>query len=98
MNIDYSLVISIGSLLGVILTAVRLLTYLTQKAEEEGMKKQQMIELQRDITGVGVRVNNIETEQRKTSDKVIELESKIVTKLDNIETMLKSHLESHNRS
>ena len=89
MNIDYSLIISVGALLGVVLTAVKLLSYLTHKAREEGMREQQMIEVQRDIAGIGVKVNNIENAQRKTSDKVIELESKIVTKLDTIGSLKK---------
>jgi uncharacterized protein YdeI (BOF family) len=96
VNIDYSLIISLGALMGVLLTAIRLLSYLTHKAKEEGMKEQQMVEVQRDIAGIGVKVNTIEQSQRKTSDKVIELESKIVTKLDVIEGLLKSHIGSHN--
>jgi hypothetical protein len=95
VNIDYSLIISVGALLGVVLTAVKLLSYLTQKAREEGMREQQMLEVQRDISGIGVKVSAIEQAQRKTSDKVIELESKIVTKLDVIEGLLKSHIGSH---
>lgn len=95
MNLDYGILISIGSLLTVLLTAIRLLAYLTTKAREEGVKDQKLTELTKDLEGIGKKVTHIETEHRVTSDKVIELESKILTKLEGFEAMLKEHLASH---
>lgn len=95
MELDYSLIISIGSLLGVLLTSVKLLSYLITKARLEGVKDQKMAELEKDVDGIGRKVNHMANDHKIISDKVIEMESILVTKLDNIESLLKEHIRGH---
>jgi hypothetical protein len=95
--VDISLILSIGSLLGVILTAVRLFNVMTEKARDEGRKDQVMQEFGKDLDGLGRKVNHLCEDHKQTSNKVIELESVLVTKLDNIERLLENHIMEDKR-
>lgn len=89
---DLGIIISLGSLLGLLATVVTLIGKLTRKAHEDGVKDQKMTELEKDLNGIGRKVNNLQQDHTKVNDKVIELESILVTKLNNIESMLKEHI------
>ena len=91
-----SLVASGTALLGLIGVIMKILGPMQERAKEDGVREQLMREMQKDIDGIGSKVNHLQNDHNKVNDKVIELESKVYTKLENIERLLQTHINNHN--
>ena len=99
-----SLVISVGSLLGVVLTSVTLFSIVTKRAKEDGVKEQQFSQMQKDIAGIGKKARLVENETNKLivqnvkmEQQHVNLEQVILSKMEGIETMLKEHMRRDHR-
>lgn len=83
--------------IGVIGQLMRIHGKITSKAEDDGERNARLKEVEKDIDGIGKKVNALQIAHNDVSDRVIGIEKEVYSELKHLTQLMEQHISDHNR-